>query len=205
VCDTGNNRVLVFNTVPVANGASANVVIGQANMTSAVASNAAGGMHGPTAVCVAGSALLVADTSNHRVLVFSTVPTADGTAANLVIGQDNFDESFPNGGATAASDSTLLAPTGVAYHAASGSIAIADTLNHRVLIFGVLPVANGASATNVFGQPGYASGLPNNGGISARAADFTGTYVCGIAWDVADKAIWIPDHGNRRAVRVPVP
>jgi hypothetical protein len=34
IADLDNNRVLIYNSVPTANNASANVVIGQQNMTS---------------------------------------------------------------------------------------------------------------------------------------------------------------------------
>ena len=47
VADYGNNRVLIFNTIPTTNNASANVVVGQANMTSSASGTTAYNMYYP--------------------------------------------------------------------------------------------------------------------------------------------------------------
>ena len=82
VADAGHNRVLVWNTLPAANGAPADFVLGQGSFTSVAANDdaqtgapgsapTARTMSYPSGVAVAGSALVVSDTLNRRFLVFS--------------------------------------------------------------------------------------------------------------------------------------
>lgn len=47
VVDPGNNRILVFNSIPTSNNASANVVIGQPNMTTVSTGTTASKLSGP--------------------------------------------------------------------------------------------------------------------------------------------------------------
>jgi len=44
-------------------------------------------MRGPQGVWIQNGKLFVADTQNHRVLIFNSIPTANGAAADLVLGQ----------------------------------------------------------------------------------------------------------------------
>ena len=164
IADSGSNRVLVYNSIPSANNAAADLVTGQPDFTSLLAGTAASAMSSPQGLALspAGS-LLVADTGNRRVLVFNTVPTSNGTAANLVIGQAGFGTG--TSGTTAA---TLNAPYGVAV-STSGKLAIADAGNHRVLVYNNLPASNGAAADIVLGQPNFVSGTLSNGGVSAHS------------------------------------
>jgi len=73
IADTANNRVLIFNTIPTSSYASANVVVGQPNMTSNTANNGGIGantLNFPSSVFLAGPRLFVADTTNNRGLIY---------------------------------------------------------------------------------------------------------------------------------------
>src|ERR1035441_3477890 len=86
IADGGNDRVLVFNQIPTANGASADLVIGEspdtANSTGIVtlASDAADSLRTPMSLAWDGTNLYVSDAYNRRITVYSmganTVPYA---------------------------------------------------------------------------------------------------------------------------------
>ena len=93
--DRENHRVLIFNTIPQDATALPDVVVGQADFASGTAN--AGGVTSAAgfnenvhmSVCSNGK-MFVADRNNNRVLVYNQVPTANGTAADFVIGQPDF-------------------------------------------------------------------------------------------------------------------
>lgn len=169
VADRGNSRVLIWRDlwsteVPEAHGVPADIVVGQPNMTSGPPTTSdpcAPGMSGtpsastlslPHGVTSDGSKLFVADTYNSRVLEWFQFPTVNGAAADLVIGQNNFNSSAANGGSTATA-STLNFPVGVTTDGVR--LIVADTLNNRTLIFNRLPSSgdpNGVAADVVVGQ-----------------------------------------------------
>jgi hypothetical protein len=71
VADGGNDRVLEFETIPTANAASANIILGQVGGTIDQATDAADSMNTPTALAWDGSNLYVADPYNRRVMVYT--------------------------------------------------------------------------------------------------------------------------------------
>lgn len=108
--------------------------------------------------------LYVADTSNNRVLFYSTPSTSTTTTASRVYGQrGNMRTNDPNAKSTPAAD-TLYSPSGVV-SVASG-VYIADSGNNRILFFS----STSTVASRVYGQSGsFTSGLPNNGGVTASS------------------------------------
>ena len=73
IADSQNNRVLVWNQFPTTNGAAADLVLGQPDFTSITESPpSASGLSQPAGVLLAWPHVLVPDTSNHRVLVFTS-------------------------------------------------------------------------------------------------------------------------------------
>jgi hypothetical protein len=145
VADSGNNRLLVWNTFPTASGQAADAVVGQASFTTA-AIGAAGAkeLWDPESIASDGTQLFVADTGNNRVVVFPSIPSTSTPAATIVLGQADFGCSFPNdagngttcNGASGATPSqrTLKGPTGVSV--VNGRLSITDTGNSRLVIFG---------------------------------------------------------------------
>src|ERR1019366_9413378 len=79
--DPGNQRVLIWNTIPLATRAPADVVLGQPDFTSRTPGNGLASMNAPGSVAVLDGKLFVSDTGNGRLLVFDPVPAASGVAA----------------------------------------------------------------------------------------------------------------------------
>ncbi len=162
-----NNRVLIFNTIPTANNATANVVVGQPDMTSNIANNGGLGadtLYHPSAAWTDGIRLFISDSDNNRVLIYNTIPTSNGASADVVVGQTNMTSNGANqGGATRAY--TLSHPYGV--YSDGTRLFVADCNNNRVVIYNTIPTANNASANTVLGQPDMTSNTANNGGIGS--------------------------------------
>lgn len=134
--DRLNHRVLLFNQVPSTNGASADLVLGQANFSSTSVNRggtaAANTMSAPHACIIVNNSLFVADANNHRVLIWENMPTSNGQAADTVLGQEDFVSVAINRGGSPSSN-TLRRPTALRYK--DGLLFVADQQNHRVLIY----------------------------------------------------------------------
>ncbi len=161
-------------TFSFAVGDIADVVLGQANFTYNLADfPSARKLNSPQGVAIDASGnLYVADVENSRVLGWnSAMAFANGSPANLVIGQPDFYSTSCNSSGISAS--SLCNPVGVAVDG-SGNLYVADTDNNRVLEYntpfgGSFPSAGG-SANLVFGQAdSFASNTANNGGVSANS------------------------------------
>lgn len=152
VADYQNNRVLIWNTPPLNNRTPADVVIGQTSPSANVATCNNTNLYNPSGVYSDGIKLFVADTNHHRVLVWNTVPTSNGTPADIVIGQTSFTACAVNqtGDTYEANSGSLYSPSGVTVF--NGKLQIADTNNNRILIYNSIPTNNGAQADVLIGQ-----------------------------------------------------
>jgi hypothetical protein len=134
---------------------AAAVVIGQLDKDSGV-SNAGGGPANAVGLSQpdgAGcGALYVPDELNNRVLGFTGVPAADGTAASFALGQPDLTSSAA--GTTAQNMSKPSDCT-----VADGKLFVVDHQNHRVLIWNSLPTSS-VPADVVVGQVDFTSSLP---------------------------------------------
>jgi len=156
VSDLGYNRVLIWNSIPTSNGAPADVVVGQPDMSSSIPNNAFTGIAAQDAN----------DTTNKETAVLC--PTANGTdPAN--------NPTFPN-----YCNATLNYPR---FALSDGTrLFIADGGNDRVLEFAAIPTKNGASADVILGQIGGNVDQATNASDSlntptALAWDGTNLYV----------------------------
>lgn len=156
VCDSGNNRVLIFNSLPIVNNASADVVVGQDNMSEYSNGLTASHIFNPTGVFSINSYLFICDMYNSRVLIFNQIPGSDGASANYVVGAPDM-ISYSGG----ISSQQLNWPS----HVCSDGIKliITDQHNHRIVIFKQIPTSNYASADIVIGQPNMSSNQANQG------------------------------------------
>jgi hypothetical protein len=184
VADTGNNRVLVYDTS--SSDQAAILVLGQPTFTSSNANTpnaSASTMQGPEGVYSDGESLWVADTGNHRVLIWRTFPTKNGQAADLVLGQSSFSNVFSNQGANSANASSLALPAGVIV--VQGVLYIADSGNNRVVFHLAAPTSSGANADGVLGQDNFTvrspavapDDLTHLAGPVALASDVENLYV----------------------------
>jgi hypothetical protein len=150
VSDANNSRVLIFNSIPTSDGASADVVVGAPNFTTNGLGISSSSMSSPRGIKVVGTKLFIADSSWNRILVWNTIPTSNGQAANFVIGQPDFTSSSQNRGGTIPASNSFSQPSGIS---SNGTIlAVADQNNNRVLMFHSIPSSTGASADSVLGQ-----------------------------------------------------
>lgn len=188
VSDGENNRVLIWNAIPTTNNQPADVVIGQANFTSVTAGTSATKLSYPSGVLVtAGGKLIINEYLNNRVLIYNTIPTVNGAAADVVLGQPNFNSNTAGDGAN-----ELNAPW---YSAVSpeGKLLISDTRNHRILIYNQIPTTNGVSADMVIGQNTLA-GTSGRGTAQNKLATPLGLAVS------ATGQLAIADFGNNRVL-----
>jgi uncharacterized repeat protein (TIGR01451 family) len=159
VSDSDNNRVLIWNSIPTSNGQPADVVLGQTNFTSNVFGVGSSNLSWPAGVFVsANGKLFVSDRYNHRVLIWNSIPTTNGTPADVVIGQPDFVTNTPSNSAA-----KLNKPWGI-WVTNDGKFLVADNINNRVLIWNTIPTSNGTPADLVIGQFGFNS---SSSGVSA--------------------------------------
>ncbi len=174
VADTDFNRVLIWNRIPTANGQPADVVLGQSNFTTIRPISIDNkSLRGPQGLWIQNGRLFVADTMNHRVLIWNKIPTANDTPADVVLGQPNFGVA-PQPDLTKASlnaqANTMLNPYSVS---SDGVRLIVSDLGHqRVLVWNSLPTSNQQAADLVLGQPDFTSATSNN---SSKLCDSDGT------------------------------
>ncbi len=156
VSDRNNSRVLIYNTIPKANGASADLVVGQPDFTSNLAATTATGLRLPYGGYCFNKKLFINDRDNNRVLVYNTFPTTTNAAADFAIGQADL---VTGTGACAANK--LAGVYEIAKY--GNELYFVEGFNHRITRYAAIPTAFGAVATNVIGQPNLTTCTPNQG------------------------------------------
>lgn len=192
VADTGNNRVLIYNT-PLSNGKPADVTLGGALGAGAAQMNM------PTGLAIGpDDRLYVADTGNNRVLVFNP-PFTNGKAATKVYGQAGFGTAAPGAGATG-----MRGPSDVAVDAAN-NVFVADRGNNRVLQFNQNATDSDTTADRVFGQANFSGTSANRG--AATPSFNTLNEPTGLAVHPTLRDLYVADSANHRALQfwTPVP
>ena len=164
------------------------------------------GMNAPAGVAIdkANGHVVVADSQNNRVMGWkSATAFAAGGAADLVIGQPDFNSSGCNQNAPAPNAITLCRPIGLAFDLAH-SVYVGDAQNNRVLVYadpfaalaGINHQASDFAAFAVFGQLGsFVTATANEGGISANSLDSPQ----GVAIDLSGN-LFVADVNNNRAM-----
>jgi uncharacterized protein (TIGR03437 family) len=182
VADTNNNRVLIWNSIPSTNNAPADIVVGQTNFTNmgTAVPPTATSLRGPQGVWIQSGKLYIADTQNNRILIYNSIPTSNGVAADMVIGQPNFTTTVQQDltqGEEDANASNLLNPVSVTSDGTH--LFITDLGYNRVLIWNSLPTRNQQPADVVVGQLGMFASLPDNAwaGTAATTAGQTGQEI----------------------------
>lgn len=165
ITDWYNHRILIYNSIPTTDGASANNVLGQTDFTSNVENSGgrnASSLRYPLSTAVIDEKLFIVDRHNHRILVHNVIPSTDFAPADYVIGQPNL-----TGGGAGLGDNRLYYPTKIT---SDGTMLfVADGDNNRVLIFNTIPTINDTSADIVLGQTDFSTRHVNHGGISGKS------------------------------------
>ncbi len=159
VADTAQNRLFIWNELPNQEFQNPDLVLGQM-AKAGTGRNASGKVSAsslfyPSGIWSDGEKLILADAWNHRVLIWLKMPTKDGQAADVVLGQPNFQNNEPNveGISHPPSAQSLNWPYGV--FSDGKQLWIADTGNRRVLYFENIPDHNFVAASNVIGKPNF--------------------------------------------------
>ena len=176
IADTWDNRVLIWNSIPTANGQPADVVLGQVDFVKAVPGTSQSALRGPQGVWIDDQGRLwVADSGNYRLLMWNSIPTQNNANADLVLGQKDFSTGRPpvtdlSGSFQSTSADKLNTPVSVSSD--GQHLFVSDLGSSRVLIWNSIPTQNGQSADVVIGQAEMTAILANN---SSTLCESTGT------------------------------
>lgn len=200
VVDGSSSRVLIFNSIPSASGAAASLVVGQADFVSAATGKSATGLHGPTDVWSDGTRLVVVDNANSRVLIWTSIPTTNGQAANVVLGRAAFGLGSGDAPADPPTNASMKFPIGVWSNGTR--LYVTDAGNHRVMVWNQFPTTNGAPCDFVLGQTSFTANTANAGGATANAIGLQTPYKA----IEANGSLFISDSVNHRVVvHSPIP
>ncbi|MFZ2642295.1 MAG: NHL repeat-containing protein [Verrucomicrobiia bacterium] len=195
LCDSANNRVLVYDISAGVLGPAPLAVLGQPN-TQSVAMNVTGdptpngcGLAFPNGIAydTTRDGLWVSDFLNNRVLFFDTHVLKNLVPADFVIGQSGFGQSEMRCGSRG-----LAGPAGLALSSDNNRLYVADSLNHRVLIFDVEKLVHLPAAVVVIGQEDFMGFEPGTSATGLRAPS-------GVAVD-GNNQLYVADTGNNRIV-----
>ncbi|HEX3681976.1 MAG TPA: hypothetical protein VHU83_05485 [Bryobacteraceae bacterium] len=210
VADTGNNRILIWNSIPTTVDAPADVVLGQPDFTHGTVYSppTASSVRAPQGVWIQNGKLYVADTQDSRVLIWNSIPTANNQPANLVLGQTSFTSAnappltaiSPNTTATQLWNPTSVTSDGTRLY-------VADYGFNRVLIWNTIPASMDQPADVEVGQPGMTTSVPNwtTYFCPVSGSDVNGTPCAGTlnfpAYALSDGTrLFIADQGNDRVL-----
>ncbi|MBI3343894.1 MAG: hypothetical protein HY028_03355 [Gammaproteobacteria bacterium] len=137
VADAGNNRIMVWDTVPDQNNKSCDYVLGQQDFVQVDHNQSlywpgAATLNMPYGISAAGEWLLVADTANSRLLGWRADDCASGAAARALTGQADFMAKGDNRWQLPARDS-LCWPYAVS--ACGETVVVSDSGNNRVMLW----------------------------------------------------------------------
>ncbi len=149
ISDQGNNRVLIYNSMPISNNVLANVVLGQSAFNTNVSNQGGIGantLSTPIGLLIVDHKLLVGDVTNNRVLIWNSIPITNKAPADVVMGQTNF---ISNGDPGVASGSQVR-PQDLVYD--GKRLIISHDFNAIVSFHNGIPTTNGALLDLVIGE-----------------------------------------------------
>jgi hypothetical protein len=211
VADKDNHRVLIWNKIPFNNGWNADVCLGQTGFDEREPNRGEfdhvtqDTLSFPTGVFfdAENERVFVVDQGNHRVLIWNKLPSGNGAAADLVLGQKDFYSREVNDGQgiKRATASGMYFPTDVVF--GRKGLFVSDSGNNRVLVWHEMPTENGQPADLVIGQNNFADNKFNRGGEASHSTlnDPYGLYLEEDPEDEEDIGkLYICDRGNSRVV-----
>lgn len=156
VADAGNNRVLVYNSLPSSDGVSADLVIGQPDFVTTSSGTSDNKLAGIQSISVNDQYLAVAEWSNSRVSLW---PLSNPEKSTIVLGQPTFTANTVNNGGV--SSKSMGAAAGIGF--SSSQLFVGDVTNSRVLIFNLSSLSIFQDAINVIGQSTFSSSGSGSG------------------------------------------
>lgn len=197
VADAGNRRVLKWNAIPHANGAPADLVLGQRDFNTRDENGgrepSGSGMRWPHGIAIDADRLFIADAGNNRIMVWITEPKENGAPCDFVLGQSSLSGVDHNKAAYYPTAATLNMPYGVAV--LERRLVAADTANCRLVGHDLDDIDMDAAAHWLAGQSAFEEKGENRWGVPQRD---TLCWPYGVT--VRGTTAVIADSGNNRVL-----
>jgi len=193
IADTGNRRVLFYDNIPLKSYSSADKVIGKPSFESRDYEN--NDPIWPYSIKINKKGqLAIADTQFYRILIWNNKDEAFNQPADVIIGQQNFDDSGQNQFRLAPEANTLNWTYDTCFY--NDGILVNDTGNSRILCFDRIPIQNNEKADSLIGRPDFNTS-------SEYKENMHGTQSA-IYWPFSitteKNSLYIADTGNHRLV-----
>lgn len=191
---TTGDMVLIYNEIPTAGNVPADATAGEGFGCDSTH------LEGPNAAYLTpagtGQRLIVADTFNHRVLIWFNVPSSGPAGpADRVLGQEGMNTCEANADGSADRE-TLNAPGSV--WSDGVKLIVADTGNNRVLIWNdITNVSDFQAASVVIGQQDFLATEPNRGQIAPSGVSLSAPITVDVS---ANGELAVTDAGNHRVL-----
>ena len=192
VTDGRNNRILIYNQRPISGPGKANIVVGQTDFGESGSDTKDNRLDSPKSLYVTDNKLIIADALNNRVLIWNSIPTTNGTAADIVLGHSDFTTKFSN----VVNASSLNFPTAVWSDGAQ--LFVLDAGNNRIMIWDSFPTSSNQEATTVLGQADFVSHLSNQGNGDVPSDTSLSFSVDGGALYCNGTQLFVADSANNR-------
>jgi len=153
--DSHNNRVLLHDALQLGDHLPASRVVGQPDGTTNASGSSDSQLYFPLGIASDGTRLVIVDAYNNRLLIYNSIPTADGAKADLAWGSYG------------TSATQLVNPVGATLD--GNRLFVSDRGNHRILVFKSLPTSPSQPADLVLGQSSMTAGSSNQGGIPSAS------------------------------------
>ena len=193
IADTGNRRVLYFETIPTKSFQPADAVIGKSSFSDRDYDP----KHAiwPYSVKISPSgAMAITDTQYYRVLLWHNWKEGIGKQADVIIGQTSFEGNGQNQFGWFPQANTLNWCYDTCFH--KDGLWVADTGNSRILWFESLPTAHNAAAVNLLGQDNFQTGSENKNSIWSTE----GSYYWPFSLCIENNTMAVADTGNHRII-----
>jgi uncharacterized protein (TIGR03437 family) len=205
VADTNNNRILIWNSIPLSLNQAADIVLGSASFTTPGTPTATQTtLRGPQGLWIQNGRLFVADTQNYRILIWNSIPTSNNQPADLVLGQPNFSSGTqpacnPTQGNYTTSASQFCDPVSVTSDGTH--LFVSDLGFNRVLIWNTLPTSTNQPADLVIGQPNMTQARSNNSAVCSNGAPLCAGTLSFPRFALSEGTrLFIADGGNSRVL-----
>ncbi|WP_339664977.1 hypothetical protein [Maribacter arcticus] len=193
VADTGNRRVLFFNTIPTKNFSNADKVIGKPDFNTRDFEN--NDPIWPYSVKInKKGCLAIADTQFYRVLIWNDKNHAFNKPADIIIGQENFENAGQNQFRLSPEANTLNWTYDACFY--KEGILVNDTGNSRILVFNSIPKENNASANALIGRLDFNTSSEYKDNMHGT----TSTIYWPFSITTEKNKLFIADTGNHRLV-----
>lgn len=193
IADTGNRRILFYETIPKKNYSAADKVIGKPDFTIRDYENDE--PIWPYSVKINGKGqMAVADTQFYRTLIWNNSNHKPNRPADVIIGQKDFDTCGQNQYGLFPTSKSLNWTYDACFY--KDGLLVNDTGNSRILWYDKIPNENNAAATAVIGKRDFTTGSENKVTLAGTNSSLYWPFALTTE---ANKLI-IADTGNHRLV-----